>query len=77
MSYDHRDMNGTLFVNDYKEKDSQPDYRGDCKIHDEVLSISGWKKESSNGKIYLSLAFSVPREQSASAPPAASDEMPF
>lgn len=46
--------NGGLFVN-RKEKDSQPDYRGELNWNGTVLEISGWKKEGKNGT-WLSLS---------------------
>lgn len=37
---------GTLFVNQNKSKDSQPDYTGNCKIDGKEMRIAGWKNQS-------------------------------
>jgi hypothetical protein len=52
---DQRDMSGTLSKNDRKEKDAHPDYRGTLTIRGEKFRLSGWIKNSENGK-FLSLA---------------------
>lgn len=56
MSYDQKNMNGALFVNDRKEKDSHPDYQGSVTINNQQYWLSGWKKATRDGKKYLSLA---------------------
>jgi len=51
-------LQGALFVNDRKEKESQPDYTG--PISDESgakFRVAAWKKEK-NGRKYLSLVVS-------------------
>lgn len=76
---------GSLFRNK-KEKDSQPDYRGDaCTPKGEQIRIAGWLKKDKNDKTYLSLKIEEPREQTGNAPakPAArpradfDDSVPF
>jgi hypothetical protein len=60
MAYEQRDFSGTLFPNDRKSADNQPDYRGECKIGGKVWAISAWIKQGQRGE-FLSLAFSEPR----------------
>jgi len=62
MAFDHRDNSGTMFKNHSKNKENQPDYRGECKINGTVLAISGWIKQGKKGE-FLSLAFSEPRQR--------------
>lgn len=55
----------TLFKNEYKEKETQPDYRGDgAGVDGEPLEIAGWIKEARNGKKFISLKIQEPREKS-------------
>ncbi len=56
MAYEHRDMTGSLFRNDAKEKDTQPNARGSCVIDGVAYWIDAWTKEGPNGK-WQSLSF--------------------
>ena len=60
MEFKITDMRAVLFKNDYKKKDSQPDYVGKVNINntEEIAKLAAWLKESKNGKKYLSIAFS-------------------
>lgn len=54
--YELKEKNGTLFSNDRKEKDNQPDYKGKVLIEGKTYEIAGWKKTSqASGKNFLSL----------------------
>ena len=53
-----RDMSGALFREAEKKSDRHPDYRGNLTIRGEVFRLSGWVKETRDGKKYLSLAVS-------------------
>lgn len=61
MAYEKKDMSGSLFKNDRKEKDSHPDYQGDIIIDGKHYWLSGWIKEGQKGK-FFSLA-AKPKEQ--------------
>jgi len=63
MSYQHKDGFGSLFRNRKKEKDTQPDMRGDCMIEGREMEIAGWTKKDKNGQKYLSLKIQDKREQ--------------
>lgn len=59
--YKHKENAGSLFVNTYKKEGSnQPDYRGTANVNGEEVEISGWKKETNDGKVFLSLSFQEP-----------------
>ena len=84
MAYEHNPNSGTLFKNDRKVKDSQPDYKGSGKDKDgNDIWISAWIKKSANGS-YMSLSFQPkdgeePKEQTRGGGGAGgfSDEIPF
>jgi len=59
---------GALFVNDRKESDKHPDYRGTAEVEGVECWVSCWIKTSSKGAKYLSLAFTPKEEQASSAP---------
>ena len=51
MSFEHKVGSFTLFKNDKKEKDTQPDYRGEGKDLDgNDIRVSAWIKEGKKGK---------------------------
>ena len=62
MAFEHKENSGSIFKNDYKETDKQPDMRGDAKINGRIIRIAGWKSKTNDGKAYLSLRFSDPQE---------------
>lgn len=58
MAFEQRELSGSLFKNDRKEEEKQPDYTGGCKIGGTEYWISGWVKPGKDGKkSWLSLAF--------------------
>lgn len=60
MEHNITDLTAALFKNDYKEKDSQPDYVGKVSNKDKepVYRLSAWLNESKSGKKYMSIRFS-------------------
>lgn len=83
MSEYDNEKRGSLFKNDRKEKDSQPDYNGTCQIEGVEYYMNAWVKESKAGKKYFSFSFK-PKEAPASAPyktvpitDEIDDELPF
>jgi hypothetical protein len=52
----HKELGGSIFRNEYKEKDSQPTHKGDCKILGVDYWISAWTNDGKNGK-YFGLKF--------------------
>ena len=54
MSFEHKPDTGSIFRNDDKVKDSQPDYKGSGKFFGRECWIAAWINES-NGKKYMSI----------------------
>jgi hypothetical protein len=52
----HKENNGSLFKNERKEKPTHADYQGTINVAGTEYWISGWLKEASTGKKYMSLA---------------------
>lgn len=55
MAYEQKDGQGALFKNERKEKETHPDYRGDCKLDGKDYWISAWLKKGPKGT-FMSLA---------------------
>ncbi len=55
--FQHKPGSGSLFQNQYKNKDTQPDYTGkilisrDYKAGDEI-KLAAWKRESTKGTFF-------------------------
>tara|TARA_R100001086_G_scaffold125215_1_gene64729 strand:+ start:69 stop:323 length:255 start_codon:yes stop_codon:yes gene_type:complete len=54
MPYEIKDDTFTIFDNDNKTKDTQPDYTGQGKVGGREVKIAGWKKVGQSGKEYVS-----------------------
>jgi hypothetical protein len=68
-TYEQRDQSGALFKNEKKTESKHPDYQGDCMVNGVKMRMSAWLKES-NGKKFMSLAFSEPYVPGDTAKPA-------
>lgn len=73
MAYEPKANSGSLFINDRKATETQPDLRGSIHVSRELIdilvakdtpfveiSISAWNKTSAKGTTFLSLAASAP-----------------
>jgi hypothetical protein len=74
MPFEHKDNSGTLFPNDRKTANNQPDFKGQIKVNGKLLDIAGWIKEGAKGNFY-SLSVSEPRQQNAGQPQSGQDRM--
>ncbi len=71
MAFEQRDNSGSLFINERKEKDNQPDRTGRAMIGGKMYWVSGWIKETRDGAKFLSMAFTLDdktKGQGSSAP---------
>jgi|TARA_R110002072_G_scaffold233212_1_gene390633 hypothetical protein len=73
------DNSGVLFVNDRKEKESQPDYTGNIVMDGVKKRLAGWKKTSKSdpSKTFLSLSVSDFQEKAPETAQAESEDLPF
>lgn len=68
MSYEPKDNSGSLFRNEKRDNDSQPEYRGDAKVvcphcrASFLTKLSAWVNEAASGKKYFGIKFGAPRE---------------
>jgi uncharacterized protein (DUF736 family) len=81
--YEHKPGNGSIFKNQYKEKNGQPDYRGSIKLQDGAdKELAAWVKQDKNGNSFLSLSISDPyvkqdAQQASSGDDPKVDALPF
>lgn len=52
---------GSLFKNNKKTKDSQPDYSGSCLVNGHEMKIGAWLKTTKKGEKFFSMSFQVPQ----------------
>ena len=67
MAYEHKNNTFTMFKNEGKEKETQPDFTGQGKINEKDVEIAGWKKikqdENGNTKAWMSLQLNELEQQ--------------
>ena len=56
MSYEQKDLTGSLFKNKRKEKDTHPEYTGSVTLNGEQYWLSAWLKKDKHSETYMSLA---------------------
>lgn len=59
MSYEHKENSGSLFRNTKREKESQPNARGEAMIGGVLYEVAAWTKKDKNGNPWQSLSFKV------------------
>ena len=70
MAFEQKDMSGSLFKNNKREKDTHPNATGSCLIDGVEYWVSAWTKKDKNGDPWQSLAFK--RKEATSKPAPAS-----
>ena len=79
--FEHKPGSFSLFRNDRKERDNQPDYTGNgADLDGKPIRVAAWLKEGKSGK-FMSCKFSEPQERQERASEPTSepfdDEIPF
>jgi len=78
MSKEYDNTNrGASFINNRKDKETQPDLTGKINIEGVEYRISTWRKESPKVGKYLSHAVSRVEDQKAPSTEALDEEVPF
>ena len=74
MAYQPKEGSGSLFKNNRKTADNQPDYTGSIMVNNKEHWLSAWVKEGAKGKFF---SVSIGQEkQPIGFKPAGSDELP-
>jgi len=80
IEFEQRPDSGRLMATQFKKHDKSPDYWGEIAIDLKnltrvevvnglhIIKLSGWKKKSKNGSVYLSLAVNRLIPENAAAP---------
>lgn len=68
MAYEINNNSGSLFKNDRRQNDRQPEYTGTVNIEGKIMRISAWVRTAKSGVKYFSLAFDEPMANNFSAP---------
>ena len=58
MAYTQKENTGSLFKNDKKSNEKQPDYQGTINLNGVEMRIAGWLRTSANGTPFMSLQVS-------------------
>lgn len=56
MAYEQKNNSGSLFKNDKKLTEKQPDYNGTLKIDGKDYKLAAWIRESKSGQKYFSIS---------------------
>ena len=73
--FKHKENSGSIFKNDKKVKETQPDYSGTINVAGKEVQISLWIKEGKKGK-YFSAAIKERPSVTVSEKPD-NDDLPF
>ena len=81
MAYEQKEGDISIFKNNNKEKDSQPDYTGSALINGQKMRVALWVKEGTKGKFFAGKVHedTYNRNQASISQPEPTDEdgLPF
>ena len=75
-TYDNTNT-GALFPNDKGDNPKRPDFRGTINVGGTDYNVAGWRKESKNGKKFLSLKLDQKTDGGNQSANNDEDEIPF
>ena len=70
MSYEQKNNQGSMFVNDKDGKETRPDWRGSITVDGKEYWCSAWNKATRDGKKWLSLSVQPKTAQEHKGAPA-------
>lgn len=59
--FTRKDNTATVFLNQFKQKETHPDYTGAGLINGKKTLVSVWIKTDKNGNRYMSMSFQEPK----------------
>ena len=66
---------GVLFQETEKKSEKAPDYTGKLNVEGKEYRLAGWKRQSKNGKPFLSLSISEPQQSNYNKARQVADEL--
>jgi uncharacterized protein (DUF736 family) len=75
-TYDNTNT-GALFPNDKGDNPKRPDFKGTINVGGTDYNVAGWRKESKNGKKFLSLKLDQKTDVGNQSANNDEDEIPF
>jgi uncharacterized protein (DUF736 family) len=75
-TYDNTNT-GALFPNDKGDNPKRPDFKGTINVGGTDYNVAGWRKESKNGKKFLSLKLDQKTDGGNQSANNDDDEIPF
>ena len=60
--YDN-ERRGVLFKNHKKEKESDPDYKGEAQVEQREYWLAAWRRKSAKGETFMKLSFQPKQQQ--------------
>jgi hypothetical protein len=71
MAFEQKPNSGALFLNNKKETQTQPDYKGSILVNGVEMWVNAWVAKKANGEDYFQLKFSEKLSATKSAEHAA------
>lgn len=68
MAYEHKENNGTLFPNNRKRKETDPDFTGSINVNGVLFWINAWDGQTKAGARRLNVKVNEHQVQSQNAP---------
>ncbi len=69
MAFEQKNNSGSLFANDRKKSENDPDLTGSIKVDGKEFWLSGWRRQSQAGTTFLALSVRDKNAQANAAQP--------